>query len=241
MRLRWAALLLAPFVGGFAPFARADLLPPPPVEEGSRPQWRVRVEVLMAALPQERFITLLPDLHDPQKIDGAYARILSGIAGREVLLTGYAFVQTLDRRAGQGGSILEKRFPTDFTALKGPQIFGSTTNVDPYAPLMPTAVETKPVGPSLEVTPTVSPTGDTIFLNAKVARNDVFATESWRVFVSRQLNPADIRQPQLSANQDTVQTTIKNGARVLVGIHPLLKPEGFVEVFLLQATATPTE
>jgi len=43
------------------------------------PQWNVRVEVLMVAMPQEKALAILPDLRDSAKIDGAVTEILNAI------------------------------------------------------------------------------------------------------------------------------------------------------------------
>jgi hypothetical protein len=83
-----AALLLAP--GAFAAGGTDEKA------AKQDPQWNVRVEVLMVAMPQERALALLPYLRDPAEIDGAVTEIMKDIDSKEAALTGYPVVETVD-------------------------------------------------------------------------------------------------------------------------------------------------
>jgi len=226
-------------------FAALDELPNPEAKQSAPPRsqaekrhWRVRVEVLMAALPQDKCLALLPDLRDPRKIDTAITQILASIARKEAILTGYPLVQTVDGNSGTSETALEKRYPTEFTPPQIPQTFPVPGSFYNDASPTPTAFEVRPLGPRLNVTPTVSKTGDSIRLQLVAERSELLETAYVNVETWAWWRQAEIAVPQFLKSKDTIGTSVKNGEHVLIGVHPLFKPEGYIEVFILQAVAT---
>ena len=193
----------------------------------------------MAALPQDKCLALLPDLRDSRKIDSAVTQILASIARKEAILTGYPLVQTIDGKSGASETALEKRYPSEFSPPAIPQTFDFPGSFTFKASPTPTAFDVRPLGPRLDVTPTVSKTGDSIRLQLVAERSDLLETAHVNVETWLWWRRAEIAVPQFLESKDTIVTSVKNGERVLIGVHPLLKPAGDIEVFILQAVATP--
>src|SRR5262245_15441876 len=58
--------------------------PPPPPPPHLLPQ--VKIDVLMVAIPEPRWLALLPDLNDPSRIEQVQIKLLELIAAKQVRL-----------------------------------------------------------------------------------------------------------------------------------------------------------
>ena len=239
------ALALVTFCHGISTAADA------PAGEGDGPHWKVRVEVLMVALPQNECLALLPDLRDSTKIDGAITKIMDLVGKKQAILNGYPVVQTLDGQRGVSESILEKRYATEYSPPEPPPALAPSDSSAP-APVpppkanprsvpsaMPSAFETRNMGVTLEVEPTVSKAGDTISLNLVPQRVDLLGLDYFDAGMAPNGQKIQISQPQFLTTKDTVTISVKSGEHLLVGVHPLVKPADYIEVFIVQAIATP--
>lgn len=143
------------------------------------PQWNVRVEVLMVAMPQDKLLPLLPDLRDPAKIDAAVDQLLAAVQRKEAILTGYPVVYTLDGERGVSEAVLEKRYPTEFNPPAEPQNFGGSGTPTPAEQRLidespiPSAFETRNCGTTLEVYPHVVNHGGSIRLDLEASARRV--------------------------------------------------------------------
>jgi hypothetical protein len=207
--------------------------------------WNVHAEVLMIALPQEKLLPMLPDLRNPEKIDAAVEKLLDAVQRKEAILTGWPMVNTFDDSRGVSECILEKRYPTEFEPPQEPATFtGSPTlpapapKTPPEVSAVPTAFETRNAGPTLEVEPYVSTNGETIRLNVVAQRVELLAYEDFGGAKTRSGLIVKVGQPQFFAARSTAMVAIPNGRRALLQAHPLAKPENYMEVFILQASAS---
>ena len=205
------------------------------------PQWNVRVEVLMVAMPQEKALDFLPDLHNPAKIEGAVAEILKAITRKEATLMGYPVVYTLDGQRAVAEDILELRYPVEFNPpTSASTITGSAaatgTGASNYP--FPKAFETRNVGSTLEVEPNVSSSGEWISLNMVPQLVQFLGDNSYSSGEAVNGKVIYVQQPKFFTTKETFSLKIRNGQRCLIGVHKLLQPENNMEFFIVQAIAT---
>jgi hypothetical protein len=200
----------------------------------------VTVSVLMVAMPQEKMLPMIPDLRDPKKIDGAVDQLLAAVQNKEAILIGYPIVVTVDGERTVSESIVEERYPTEFDPGMAdsisnphpsptPAISGSDRLINDSP--VPTAFETRNAGVTLEAEPHVIDHGDSIRVDLVPQHVALLDFTTYRKF--------KIDQPLFSSAKDTTGLIVRNGQNTLIGIHLVTKPENYMEVHILQATATP--
>ena len=104
---------------------------------------------------------------------------------------------------------------------------------------IPTAFETRNVGPTLEVEPQVSAKGDIIYLNMVPQRVELLDFDSYAAAKTSSGKIVKIEQPRFFTSKATIGFALPNGQRALIAVHLLAKPENYMEVFIVQAYATP--
>jgi hypothetical protein len=239
-------VLLGVFSGHLAMAAPELPGPPAPPEQKPPPEWKVRVEVLMIAMPQAMFLKHLPDLHDPSKIDDAVDQLLGATQRKEAIITGYPTVSLLDGDRSVTETILEKRYPTEFE-LPPPNSPKGGTSAPPPGPDsllissngIPTSFETRNTGVTLEVEAKVESGGESIMLNLVPQRVDLLSFDVYESVKTVSGKITKVDQPQFLVSKTTTRVVVKNGQRTLIGVHSLPKPENYMEVFILQAVASP--
>jgi len=246
---RWVSVFGCITVLGFAPALLGDDRDGDDSDQAGEPQWNVRVDVLMVAMPQGKLLPLLPDLRDPKKIDRAVKRLLAAVQRKEAILTGYPTVTLLDGQRGVSETIAEKRYPTEFEVPQGSTTQGLTTQgttVSPPAPEtalisdspLQTGFETRNAGVTLEVEPHVGSHGDSIQMTVTPQRVELLRYDPFEIGKTGSGKALNVEQPQFFTTKTTTDIVVKNGAHTLLGVHLLEKPEHYMEVFVLRAVAT---
>jgi hypothetical protein len=209
------------------------------------PQWNVRVEVLMVALPEEKALALLPELRDSAKIEGAVTEIMAAIKRKEATLMGYPVVVTLDGERGVSETIFEKRYPTEFEPPTTPQTAGQTAPAPAGAPIsepaFPTAFEVRNVGVTLEVEPEVSAKGDWIRVDVVPQRVELLGFDTYDAVKTASGLVVKADQPRFATSKTTTRLKLHNGESCLLAVHKLVQPENQIELFIIQASATPVK
>jgi len=208
----------------------------------------------MVAMPQEKLLPLLPDLHDPKKIDAAVEQLLAAVERKEAMLTGCPSAITAEGCRAVAESIVEKRYATEFAGVIYPESPSPAANA-PNAPApasisaaatqkaindaaLPTAFETRNLGPTLEIEPRVSPKGDIIYLNLVAQRVELLNFDSFDAARTAEGKVVQIEQPRFFTSKATENIALQTGHRQLIAVHLLTKPENYLEVFIVQAFAT---
>jgi hypothetical protein len=214
-----------------------------PVTRTSSALWNVRVELLMVAMPQEKLLPLLPDLKDPNKSEGAVTKLLAAIERKEAILTGYPTLHVLDGDRETSETIAEKRYPTEFEPPTNSQPKGAPEPVDPGKAVeespLPTAFETRNLGVSLEVEARVVGRGKSIRLFLYPQRTGLLGFDSYDAVRTASGKVVKVDQPNFFTLKSSTTLTVASGQYELVGVHVLTKPENYLEVFIVQAVATP--
>ncbi len=197
----------------------------------------------MVVLPESLFLENLPALQSTATIDAATSELLESVKSGEAILTGYPVVCSDSGQRSVIETIVEMRYPVEFDPPQIPQDITTTTvttvatsdfpNTQPGAP---TLFETRNLGVILEVEPSVSDNGAFIHLNLAPQRTELSDFDSYKQ--GSGTAATSIEQPRFGVSRVTLSLTLRNGERKLIGVHRLSKPEGRVEVFILQATAT---
>lgn len=197
----------------------------------------------MVAMPQEKALALLPDLRDSAKIEAAVAQILKLIDLKEATLTGYPVVHTLDGERGVAESIIEKKYPTEFEPPTTPQNVGATAALPPANAVsdmaMPTAFEVRNLGVSLEVQAHVSAMGDWIRIDTVPQRTALLGFDAYDAMKTASGKIVKIDQPLFATTKTNASLKLRNGQRCLLAVHKLHQPEHQMEIFIIQAIATP--
>ncbi|MFZ4681650.1 MAG: Amuc_1098 family type IV pilus outer membrane protein [Terrimicrobiaceae bacterium] len=124
--------------------------------------------------------------------------------------------------------VREFRYPSEFDLPQVTQTPGSVYT--PATPTTPTAFETKPIGITLEVEPTVGPDGYTIdlilsprivefdgFINYGSPINTVVTAIGLGINASFQVTSNTINQPVFSTREVTTEVTVYDGQTVVLG------------------------
>ena len=189
------------------------------------PRWNVRVEVLMAAVPEDRGLALLPDLRDEAKAGAAVDRLLEMIKTKEATLTDYPLIVLSDRQKATSQSTLSRIMPVLPEKPAGAPVEGPLT----------LATENNNGGCLLEVEPTTSADGGFIQLNLSAGRR-VFGAVPAESFNT---NLLQIERPAATGDRTNTSLTCRNGQWVLLGSHKAADVEKSLEFFVVRATALP--
>ncbi len=211
----------------------------------SLPAPMVRMDVLMLSMPEEKMLAVLPDLLDKDKIEKAVPELLEAVKRKEITLVGYQFVTTKSGMRAVAETVKEIRYPSGYTqeeaynnlARNMAAVASSHMILDPTPP---TPMETRNMGVTFEVEPTVSDDGKYIdillapehveligFLDAKhPGKAGGFVKGEIGVPTSR---------PLVYTAKDVTSVTLRDGRHVLLGIHKTAAPDNRVEIFILHA------
>lgn len=211
------------------------------------PPRNVHVEVLMVAIPQDMALDFLPELRDPARCEAAFTKILAAIKDKKAILMGYPMVETRSGTRATTETNTEQKYPTEFEspcfpnpAIEAARETKKKTPADIANEALPTAFETRNLGALLEVEPVTSSSGGYIDLQATPQRTELLGFDT---FYSTKVKDtvSKLDQPRFFVAKTTTTVTVRSGEHRLIGVHKLVKPEGYIELFILQAATTPTK
>ena len=180
----------------------------------------------MLAMPEDKALAALLGLRNDATADATTAALLDDLKRKEpgLTLTGYPVVTVLEGQQGITETNTEKIYPTQF-AKDG----------------SPTSFEKRNVGPMLQVHAThVSEDGKWIQFEDTAARTELLGFDYYDAGPFKDGQGAGrIGQPLFFVTKSSDALNLRNGQRMLLGVHKITRPEGQMELFILQATATP--
>lgn len=196
--------------------------PPPP---------SVRVEAWLVAMPEEKFIALLPYLRDNAKIDGAVAQILEAVKRKEMILRGCPMLITQSGQRGISGVTYEA---------------GDTMDPTPDVHIVGNVQRPVPLGITLEVEPVVSSDLQIIDMNTYVQDSEIPKgdenTSAMLRAISKDRDPKNNPdRPAYIAMKSTMSLLLRDGRYVLLDTHKMIQAPGYVEVFVIRAVVLPVE
>ena len=209
-----------------------------------KPVWNVRLEMLMVELPQDKALALLPDLNDDTKIEAACARIMEAIGRKEATLIGYPVIHSLSGDKATAETIDEIVYPTQFQPPQTPQNITITSSDSALTPLnisvCPTGFEKRNAGVTVEYEAVVKPGGKWINVNIQ-PQHVLFQGYEWFEAAKTMTTSSSIPQPRFFTPKVSTSLLVRNGQRVLFGVHQLKQPEGRIELDVLRVDATSTD
>jgi hypothetical protein len=205
-------------------------------------KWNIRVDVMMVSLPLDRALQLLPDLQteDDRKVEGAFTQILDLIAKRQATLFGWPSLVTLDGQRAVMETIVEKRYPTEFSPPITPSNPGASFVDQGLNSALPASFETRNTGTTLEVEATVLDDGKRIHVDLVPQRVALIGWKTYKVG-KKEVGLVDIDQPEFATEKVTTSMSLRNGARILIATHRLESPADQMEFFILHVKATPVK
>jgi hypothetical protein len=204
-------------------------------------KWNIRTDVLMVAVPQDRAIQLLVELQtdDDREVEAAFAQIQELIAKKAATLIAWPSLVTLDGQRAVVETIVEKRYPSEFSPPVSPSVTGSNL-VDQVNSALPESFETRNSGTTLEVSATVMDEGKRIHVDIVPQRVALIGWKNYKVG-KKDVGLVDIDQPEFATEKVTTSLILRNGARSLIAVHRLESPADHIEFFILHAQATPVK
>ncbi|HEY5894497.1 MAG TPA: hypothetical protein VIT91_14845, partial [Chthoniobacterales bacterium] len=175
------------------------------------------------------------------KTDGAVTQLLAAVQRKEAVLTGYLVVNTIDGVRGISETFVEKRYPTEFDPPQNSEAKGSPApDANPVNDVpLPGTYETRAVEVTLEVEPHVSSGGDSIRVDVAPQRVELLGFDSYNATKTASGKILKVDQPRFFVSKTNATVTVQSGQHTLLAVHLLPKPENYMEVFVLRATATP--
>ncbi len=227
------------------------------------PRWNATAECQMVTLPQKTALALLPELHDEAKIEAAFAKIQESIAKSEAQLVANliakttATLQSLQQPAPStlapsppappqskmavAESVEEIRYGTSYDPPQLPQ--GAVDRPEilekwPHVGVVPTQMETRNVGATLEFGGGLTDDGQAMAVECVPSHLRLLRylkIDAGRLPGGERLF---IEQPLFHSLKNQCSLYLRNGQRVLVGMHKLPEPADTVELFFLRVSWT---
>lgn len=210
-------------------------------------KWQVRTEILIVAIPEAEALNLLPLLHSPDQIEQAVSMILDAVAKKTATLIGYPVAQSVEGVSAMTDTAYGMRYPTDFDESRG---FNNhtplTSKKEPKLPTgnpFPNARTTRDIGVKINVdTQVLAHDLKDIGIRAsvEVQRIEPLGFERHDAVKTASGDIVRLDQPKTFSLRHNSTVLVRNGARRLLCFHQVSHPARHLEIYLIQAFATPT-
>ena len=219
---------------------------------------QVRLELLVARLPEAKAIELQPVLRDPATCGTALEKILAMIGKKEAELVDWPILVTKSGQIARTENVQEVRYAAEYAApdVKVPtEETGTAVVPNPTAPTsdekkavkpkealtvrvlngLPSAFEKRDAGVTLEVEPTVEADGVTV--EVQVAPQHVTLTGWHKLSVENShAEKISVEQPDFHTIKTNTRLTVTSGQSALLAFQKLPETPGRIEVFILTTT-----
>jgi hypothetical protein len=230
----------------------------PAPEQDEPPQLQVRVELLVARLPEAKALQMQPDLRDPARCGAAQERILAMISRKEAELVDWPIVITKSGQRAVTENIREILRPVEYTGanVASRSDGGSLAEVPtPSAPAadakpaenpklpekpsairgLPAAFEKRDVGVTMEAEPTINPGGTTV--DMQLAPQHVMLLGWKKITVDHGKDGrVTVEQPEFQTIRMSTNIMLKSGQSLLLAFQKPQDSPKQIEVFIVTAT-----
>jgi hypothetical protein len=184
-------------------------------------------------------LALLPDLLEETKLEAAFLKLQEMIAKGDAQLVSTLVVKLRDGEKAEAQSVEEFRYPTEFDPPRLPQnvpLDAAILKDWPVTGITPTAFETRNLGTSVEVE---ASTADGQRINIRCIPQHVrflrwAKTDAGKLANGERLS---VEMPIIHSMKNTNSLVLRNGQRVLLGVHKLPEPLDGLELSFLRVTA----
>ena len=219
---------------------------------------QVRFDLLVVSVPEAKALELRAELQDPTRIAGAQEKLIKLVTKKQAELVGWPTLTTKTGQRAVTEAVYELKYPTEFANPMGNVHIGgqnppvadehqppeakkppkADTRVTVYA-AVPTAFEKRDVGLTFEAEPTIGPDGKTVELQIAPRHVQFLGYHKVPFEVKEEKIISTVEQPYFSTTLISTNITVKNGSRVMLGFEKVQKPEGNIEITILQTTVEP--
>ena len=203
-------------------------------------RWNVTAECQMIVLPQKLALPLLPQLNDEATIESAYAQLQEWIAKGDAQLAAHIVAKALDGEKAEAVAVEEFRYATEYDPPHLPT--ESPVNLEvlkawPVVGITPTAFETRNIGASLEFECRVQSYRNVILTTCVPQQVRFLRWVKADAGVLPDGKRLFVEQPIFHSVKTTSIVALRNGQRVLLGVHKLPEPADALELFVLKVSA----
>jgi len=202
----------------------------------------VLIELQAVVIPQKTAIPIIKDLMNPEKAAAAYDQVHTLIGDGTAKLIAWPMLTTKSGSRATSEDIQEYRYPTEFEP-SGVGIYleekdgkyaktpGEITGLE--LPAIPKAFETRNIGVTLEVEPTISADGKMIDMS--LAPQHVRLKAMNKVTLENGKSKVVIEQPEFVTFKVSTTLTVRSGEWKLLGIYTPSEPKEHLELFIIKA------
>jgi hypothetical protein len=214
----------------------------PQAAVADEPQPRqIRFDLFIARLPEARAMELLPSLRDEAQCGAMQKKIIEMIAKKEAELVD---CQTIITKTGQRSVATNTRailYASEYSPMDDP----ANEAVKPFSsfcanPSTPTAFESREVGITLELEPTLQEDGQHVELQLEAKHIALLGWSKIAVDIDTGKRGGKrhvtVEQPEFQTLKMSTNIVTTNGGSVLLGVHKLQTATQEVEVFILTTT-----
>ena len=227
----------------------------PAAEPGTMPN-QIRFDLLVVSVPEAKALELRAELQDPARIAGAQEKLIKLVTQKQAELVGWPTLTTKTGQRAVTEAVYESRYPVDFasaTAHARGHMSPTADEAEPadakhvpkaeaavtaYLPV-PIAYEKRDVGLTFEVEPTLGSDGTTVEMQIAPRHVQFLGYHKVPFEVKEEKIISTVEQPYFSTTLISTNITVKNGSRVMLGFEKVQKPEGNIEITILQTTVEP--
>jgi hypothetical protein len=218
--------------------------------DGGKPEshWKLFAECRMATVPQKSALALIAEFGEPERVNAAWDHLERMLEAGEATLEADLIVQGGEEKPLVSESVAEMRYATEYEPPQIPQRLSAKAAPEalkawPLIGTVPTAFEAREarnVGERFEFTARVLEGGEWISVSVEAMHSRF---EKWAKFDFAELPGGEklaISQPQFSQFKNRSSFRLRNGEKILIGVHKLERPEKTFELFVLQVKARQT-
>ncbi len=209
-------------------------------------RWNAVTECQMVVLPQKAALALLPELQDDAKIDAAFAKLQTMIAAGEAQLAANLVAKSIAGQKSTAESVEEMKYATEYDPPIFPDKIPKENPIEflkawPVNGPTPRGFAERKFGATMESQPSAAEDGRWIDVAITLEHSRFLR---WNKFDSGILSTGkavSFEQPHFHSLKNIASIRLRNGQRILVGVHKLAPPETAFELFLLRVVARKAE
>jgi hypothetical protein len=205
--------------------------------------WSVFAECRMATLPQRAAISLIEEFGEPEKVDDAWDRLERMMENGAATLEADLIVQGAEETPLVSKCLEEMKYPSEYNPPQIPQHLSlkaapEALKMWPLIGATPTAFETRNVGERIEFKAHVLDDGAWVAISVEAIHSRLREQARFDFAELPGGEKLAVHQPQFNVLESKSSFRLRNGEKILLGVHKLEKPEKTFEIFVLQVKAS---
>jgi hypothetical protein len=222
----------------------------------------VEFDLMVVQLPEANALPLIRELRDPKQAEGAADKVVDLVANNKANLIAWSVLATNSGQRAVSEQIDEFRYATEYEAPGAAKVTDTrpatsappappTVPIDPSTPPpsvdfqgrvtttisefegIPTSFETRNLGVTFEIEPTIAPDGKTIALSLVPQHVSLLAMRKAEIEEKSTGKKVVVEQPEILTNKMTTSITVQDGDTTLLGVFKVPEPKGTMELFIL--------